>query len=187
LKAQEAYLIVFLARYLDLFTTFYSYYNSVMKIVFIFSTGLIIYLVRSSTNARSSYDRTHDSFPHWKFLVLPAFVSATILTLSTHPGSLISGEGWMELLWEFSILLEAVAMIPQLVMFRSERFVKGNRGDHARYEILFPVFLFGIYRLLYIFNWVYKANTQRYYRHNWLTSACGFLQVLTYSQFFVLL
>lgn len=45
MKTQELYLIVFCARYLDLFTTYYSLYNSSMKILYIASTSYIIYLV----------------------------------------------------------------------------------------------------------------------------------------------
>jgi len=46
LKTQEIYLIVFCARYMDLFMYFISLYNTTMKIAFISSTVLIIYLMR---------------------------------------------------------------------------------------------------------------------------------------------
>ena len=39
LKTQELYLIVFVARYADLFSHFYSYYNTLMKIAFITRLG----------------------------------------------------------------------------------------------------------------------------------------------------
>ena len=39
LKTQELYLIVFVARYADLFSHFYSLYNTFMKIAFITSTA----------------------------------------------------------------------------------------------------------------------------------------------------
>lgn len=35
LKTQELYLVVFIARYLDLFTNFHSLYNSVMKVFYL--------------------------------------------------------------------------------------------------------------------------------------------------------
>ena len=44
LKTQELYLIVFVARYADLFSHFYSVYNTCMKIAFITSTAAIIYI-----------------------------------------------------------------------------------------------------------------------------------------------
>lgn len=46
LKTQETYLLVFCARYLDLFMYFISLYNTTMKIAFISCTALIIYLMR---------------------------------------------------------------------------------------------------------------------------------------------
>ena len=46
LKTQELYLIVFVARYLDLFTNFYSLYNSIMKIVYLIASGYIVYMIR---------------------------------------------------------------------------------------------------------------------------------------------
>ena len=45
-KTQELYLLVFCTRYLDLFMYIISYYNTVMKILFISITILIIYLMR---------------------------------------------------------------------------------------------------------------------------------------------
>jgi len=35
LKTQELYLLVFLTRYLDLFTNFHSVYNTLMKVIYI--------------------------------------------------------------------------------------------------------------------------------------------------------
>merc|ERR1712070_979469 len=46
LKTQELYLMVFLARYVDLFTNFISMYNTVMKILFIATTSYIVWLMR---------------------------------------------------------------------------------------------------------------------------------------------
>ena len=46
LKTQEVYLVVFCARYLDLFMYFINLYNTTMKIAFISATALIIYIMR---------------------------------------------------------------------------------------------------------------------------------------------
>lgn len=46
LKTQEIYLIVFCSRYLDLFMYYINFYNTFMKVAFISSTILIIYLMR---------------------------------------------------------------------------------------------------------------------------------------------
>lgn len=46
LKTQEIYFIVFSCRYMDLFMYFINLYNTTMKVAFITSTILIIYLMR---------------------------------------------------------------------------------------------------------------------------------------------
>lgn len=46
LKTQEIYLVVFAARYLDLFMYYVSLYNTTMKLAFLSSTILIIYIMR---------------------------------------------------------------------------------------------------------------------------------------------
>lgn len=45
-KMQEMYLIVFCCRYLDLFYSFVSYYNSIMKIMLITTTASIVWAIR---------------------------------------------------------------------------------------------------------------------------------------------
>ena len=78
IKTQELYLVVFVTRYLDLFTTFYSVYNSVMKILYIASTAYIIYMVRRTEPFKTNFERAHDSFLHWQFAVAPCAVLAMI-------------------------------------------------------------------------------------------------------------
>jgi hypothetical protein len=73
-KTQELYLIVFVARYLDLFTTFYSVYNSVMKVLYITSTAYIIYMVKGTEPFKTTYESAQDSFLHLQFAVAPALV-----------------------------------------------------------------------------------------------------------------
>lgn len=80
-KTQELYLLVFVARYLDLFTTFYSWYNTIMKILYIGSTALIIYMVKGTEPFKTSYDQAQDSFLHWQFAVAPCAVLGVITNL----------------------------------------------------------------------------------------------------------
>jgi ER lumen protein retaining receptor len=80
-KTQELYLLVFVTRYLDLFTSYYSLYNSVMKVVYIASTALIIYTVKMTEPFKSNYDSAQDSFLHWKFAVAPVAVIALITNI----------------------------------------------------------------------------------------------------------
>lgn len=76
LKSQALYLLVFVTRYLDLFTNFISLYNSIMKVLFILSSGYIVYLIR--IKYQSSYDREHDTF-RIEFLILPSAVLAFLV------------------------------------------------------------------------------------------------------------
>ncbi len=81
IKTQELYLIVFVTRYLDLFTTFYSMYNTVMKILYIATTAYIIFMVRGTEPFKSSYDKAQDSFGHWQFAVAPCAVIALLTNI----------------------------------------------------------------------------------------------------------
>lgn len=81
IKTQEIYLVVFVTRYLDLFTTFYSLYNTIMKILYISLTAYIIYMVLRTEPFKTAYDKTQDSFLHWQFAVLPCAVLAIISNL----------------------------------------------------------------------------------------------------------
>ena len=77
-KTQELYAIVFVARYLDLFTDFISVYNTFMKVVFIASSLAIFWCMRFHPMVRRSYDRDLDTFRHY-FLVGASFALALIL------------------------------------------------------------------------------------------------------------
>jgi ER lumen protein retaining receptor len=81
MKTQELYLIVFLTRYLDLFTMFYSLYNTMMKIMFITATSYILYMVRATEPFKTNYDQAQDSFLHWKFAVAPCAVLAVVTSI----------------------------------------------------------------------------------------------------------
>ena len=81
IKTQELYLLVFVTRYLDLFTTFYSMYNTMMKILYISATSYIIYMVYYTEPFKSTYDKAHDSFLHWKFAVAPCVVLGIVTNL----------------------------------------------------------------------------------------------------------
>ena len=58
-KSQALYLIVYVTRYLDLFTTA-SLYNIVFKILFIGAQGYIVYLMM--TTLKPTYDPNLDTF-----------------------------------------------------------------------------------------------------------------------------
>ncbi len=128
--------LVFITRYLDLFTNFISIYNTAMKIFFLVSSIGTVYLMYLKFKA--TYDHNHDTF-RIEFLLLPAGVLALVLN---HEFSV------MEILWTFSIYLESVAILPQLFMVS-----KTGEAESITSHYLFAL---GMYRALYILNWVYR-------------------------------
>lgn len=151
-----------------------------MKLVYILTTAIIVCILRKSELWQTSYSPTHDSFQHWKYILFPCFAVAFVTYCALDPFEF----NFMGMFWTFSIFLEAVAMVPQLVMFRSDRMLEGNQHGESRDLILLPIFLFGIYRGLYIINWIYRAHTEKGYRHHFVVYICGVIQVLLYSSFF---
>jgi ER lumen protein retaining receptor len=103
--------VVFVCRYLDLFTTYYSLYNSCMKILYIALTALTIYIMRYQAPIKSTYDPNQDTFYHLKYAVAPCLALAFITNL-------VQGFDLVELLWDFSIYLEALAIVPQLIVLQ---------------------------------------------------------------------
>lgn len=170
LKTQELFLLVFVTRYLDLFTTFYSLYNSLMKVLYISSTAYIVHMIRFQEPWKSKYDSSQDAFLHLKFAVLPCFCLAVLTMLVQYSFDFI------EMLWTFSIYLEAIAIVPQLFMLQRFREVE-NLTSHY-------IFLMGSYRGLYIFNWVYRSYFEPYYQHNWIVYVAGVFQTILYVDFF---
>lgn len=164
-KTQELYMIVFLCRYLDLFAYFISFYNSFMKISYLLFTGYLIYMMRFSKFYKQTYDAKGDSFAYWKYLLGPCLILALIFTEDYQ---------LINFMWTYSILLEAVAFVPQLDMMRKMKEVE-NLTSHY-------VFCLGAYRFLYICEW-----TQRYLNDEYISPlavTAGIVQIVLYGDFF---
>lgn len=56
----------------------------------------------------------------------------------------------LQCLWTFSIFLEAVAILPQLIVLQRYREVENLTGHY--------IFFLGAYRALYIVNWVRRVG-----------------------------
>ncbi|KAM3284880.1 ER lumen protein-retaining receptor A isoform X1 [Capsicum chacoense] len=165
LKTQELYAIVFLARYLDFFTDFISLYNSVMKVVFIGSSLAIVWCMRYHRVVRRSYDRELDTFRYW---ILVA--ACAILALVLHEKFTVQ-----EVFWAFSIYLEAVSILPQLVLLQRSGNVDNLTGQY--------VFFLGAYRAFYILNWIYRYLTEQHFTR-WISCVSGLVQTALYADFF---
>lgn len=110
---------------------------------------------RSAQHARTNTPPpTHTYIQHtykhtrrYLFLIAPSAVLALLTTHKYTP---------LEVLWTFSIFLEAVAIMPQLVLLQRTNNIDNLTGNY--------VALLGSYRGLYIVNWVYRFFTERHYR-----------------------
>ena len=175
MKTQELRLLVFVTRYLDLFTTFYSLYNSVFKLAYIVATAAIIIGIKYMDPIKSLYNAEQDSFPHWKYCVAPCIILTFGTCIQMFEFGIVRFD-LKKLLWTFSIYLESVAILPQLMVLRKYRLVENLTGKF--------VFFLGMYRFFYILNWIYRANTEKYYNHHFMVYICGIVQTLLYADFF---
>ncbi|KAB8072823.1 ER lumen protein retaining receptor-domain-containing protein [Aspergillus leporis] len=162
-KSQALYLMVFVTRYLDLFWAFSeSLYNTTFKILFIGSSAYIIYLMLN--DYKPTHDPNTDTF---KVQYLLGF-SALLALLFPHDYSI------SEILWTFSIWLESVAILPQLFMLQ-----RTGEADTITTHYLFAL---GLYRALYIPNWIYRYFAESYFQP--VPILAGIVQTLLYSDFF---
>lgn len=81
-----------------------------------------------------------------------------------------------EISWAFSIWLESVAILPQLFMLQ--------RTGEAETITTHYLFALGIYRALYIPNWLYRWLTESPSKLNWQAVLAGLVQTVLYSDFF---
>eukprot|EP00922_Rhytidocystis_sp_ex-Travisia-forbesii_P062168 GHVS01092033.1.p1 GENE.GHVS01092033.1~~GHVS01092033.1.p1 ORF type:complete len:224 (-),score=9.28 GHVS01092033.1:339-1010(-) len=166
-RMQEIYAIVFCCRYLDLLYQFVGLYNSAMKIIFIVSTFYLVYLMKYKQPISQTYDGKADNFPYHLYLLPPAALLA-ICTTETYEIH--------DILWAFSIWLESVAILPQLVLLQHLREVE-NLTSHY-------VACMGMYRAFYILNWFYRYYTEVPPYVNYVGWVGGVIQTALYVDFF---
>jgi ER lumen protein retaining receptor len=165
LKTQELYALVFVTRYLDLFYSFISLYNTVMKLIFLGTAFTIVWYMRFHRVVSQTYNKDQDTF-RYLFIIVPC---AALAVLINHELSIT------EVLWTFSIYLEAVAILPQLVLLQRTKNVDTLTGNY--------VFALGGYRALYLVNWVYRYMTEPGYKQ-WIVWVSGAVQTAIYCDFF---
>ncbi|XP_055530334.1 ER lumen protein-retaining receptor-like [Wyeomyia smithii] len=163
-KSQILFMVVYISRYLDMVTTFISVYNTCMKVVFISSSIATIYLMY--VKFKATYDHNHDSF-RIEFLLVPCFVLALLINASFDA---------IEVMWTFSIYLEAVAILPQLFLVS-----KTGEAESITSHYLFAL---GSYRALYLLNWIYRYYAEGHY--DLIAIFAGAIQTILYCDFFYL-
>lgn len=163
-KSQVLYFIVFLTRYLDLFSVYISLYNTVMKIIYLSGSLVTCYFIYSKF--KSTHNRDDDKF-RMIFIIVPA---AGMAALVHHDFTV------QELCWTFSVYLEAIAIMPQLQMI-------AETGE-AETITTHYLFMLGCYRALYLINWIYRYHTENYYDKIVIVAGC--VQTVLYLDFFYL-
>lgn len=162
LKTQLLYMTVFVTRYLDLLTfRFDSFYNTILKLVYLSTTGYTIHLMIKYTKTISNYV---DDFK-LLYIFVPSFILSLVFNYKFTP---------VEILWSFSIWLESLAILPQLYMLQRE-----GQGDLLTIHYIFAL---GIYRFLYIPNWIYRYFAEG--KFDYISILAGILQTVVYSDFF---
>lgn len=162
-KSQALYLIVYVTRYLDIFSTFTAnYYNTIFKLLFLSSSGYTIYLMTTA------YKPTQ-STPLDTFRVQYLFLGAAVLAV-LFPYRYTA----IEILWAFSIWLESVAILPQLFMLQ-------RTGEADTITVNYIAAL-GAYRALYIPNWIWRYWSEGHFDK--IAVLAGIVQTVLYSDFF---
>ncbi|KAM6137637.1 LOW QUALITY PROTEIN: ER lumen protein-retaining receptor 3 [Pterocles gutturalis] len=162
-KSQILFALVFTTRYLDLFTTFISVYNTVMK-DFLICAYITVYMIYMKF--QKTFDSENDSF-RLEFLLVPVTGLSFLENYSFTP---------LEILWTFSIYLESVAILPQLFMI--------SKTGEAETITTHYLFFLGLYRALYIANWVWRYYTENFYDQ--IAVVSGVVQTIFYCDFFYL-
>lgn len=166
LRTQELYAIVFCSRYIDLFWNFSSMYNWVLKVCFIGASLTIVYTMRFGAPQKATYNPEVDAFPV-QYLIGPCALLGVIIN-QDHKSP-------FEMVWAFSIYLEAVAILPQLFLLQKQGEVE-NLTSHY-------VFALGAYRGLYLLNWIFRFMTEEDYVQR-IVWVAGIAQTALYCDFF---
>lgn len=135
-----------------------------MKIIYLscaFTTCYFIYY-----KYRSTFDAESDKF-RVSFILVPVTGLAFLINYTFEP---------VEILWTFSIYLEAVAIMPQLQMISDT----GNAESFTSHYLFF----LGSYRGLYLVNWIWRYYYENFYDNIAIVSGC--VQTVLYLDFFYL-
>lgn len=167
IKTQVLYALVFVTRYLNLFTRYISVYNTLMKLFFIVSSiYTVVELQKYKYKNPIAYQEMimADAFKI-QYLLIPCLVLAFVFN---------KGFGFIPLNHSFSMWLESVAVMPQLFML--------SKSGKAPTLTTHYIFALGLYRALYIPNWIWRYCYEA--RFDKLAFFTGVIQTLVYSDFF---
>ena len=163
LKTRALYLLIFLTRYEDLFLYFVSVYNTFMKLLYLAAAGYTVYLMAFSEGYRDTWYKELD-----RFAVLPLIAASGLLGLVC-----TSRYSFFEISWTFSVVLESVAILPQLYHLTLVPTLPALPLSH--------LVALGLYRFFYVVNWVFRLAEKGAWDN---TAFCfGVVQTIVWGDF----
>mmetsp|Transcript_17616 Transcript_17616/g.41838 ORF Transcript_17616/g.41838 Transcript_17616/m.41838 type:complete len:293 (+) Transcript_17616:83-961(+) len=163
-KTQVLFQVVFLSRYLDIFTTHQGLYLLFFKIAFNLITAFMLWLFHK---LHHTYEASADSC-NLLALIVPAAVLALLSA---------GGDGLREEAWTFSELLEPLALIPQYIVC--------YRASRVRPAAVIYTLAVGGYRTLYVCNWIYKRYVWHGAYHDYTSWIGGALECIIFADFLI--
>ncbi|KAJ9149711.1 ER lumen protein-retaining receptor [Coniochaeta hoffmannii] len=168
LITQILYAAVFCTRYLDLFheTILWNYF---FKVFYILSTFYTIFIMRWA------YPRTREREIAWKMgaaVVAGSLLLSPFVMLIFEPKRYWSFRIW---LLTFSIVLESVCVLPQLLLLR--------QTTVPTVITSFYILFLGSYRGLYILNWIWRELDSNDRPPNPISIIFGLIQTALYLDF----
>lgn len=166
---QILYVGVFITRYLDLFWTpvSESTWNFILKNFYILSSLYIIALMMKV------YARTREREKAWR---LGAYCLGGSILLAPIATGIAERKdfSFSQLLWTFSIILESVCVIPQLLLLRQTTVPTVIDS--------FYLLTLGSYRAFYILNWIVRLTSSEHH-FEWRAVLFGVVQTAFYVDF----
>ena len=126
----------------------------------------IVYTMRMGAPQKATYNAEQDAFPV-QYLLGPCAILGLLIN-QDHRSP-------FEMVWAFSIYLEAVAILPQLFLLQKQGEVE-NLTSHY-------VAALGAYRGLYLINWIFRYFTEEDYMQR-IVWIAGVIQTGLYCDFF---
>lgn len=167
------YALVFVTRYLNILWTSPSgstlaVWNFVLKNFYILSSFYIIFLMMRV------YARTREREKAWRlgaYCLVGSVILAPIITaISDHT----LRRRFTEVLWSFSIVLESVCVVPQLLLLRQTTVPTVIDS--------FYLLTLGSYRAFYILNWIVRLAAKEHH-FEWRAVLFGIIQTTFYVDF----
>ncbi len=110
--------------------TYQGLYLFIMKILFIALTGYTVHTMMRQSPYKMTYDPAQDQFLHWLFAVLPCAIIVVVISSCQFLFGSAEYFSIIHMCWEFSILLESIAILPQLVTLQNYREVENLTGNY---------------------------------------------------------